>query len=119
MDTNSRHLFIDVWLKEKLTIQHLQNVMRVIDQNLTVVKKVEHKFEPYGETIVWILSESHFSIHTYPEHDYLSLDVYICNDDVDLDNIAQQVMGVLPFDKVHQKIFRRGDRKSPGIEESV
>lgn len=118
MDTKSRHLFIDAWLKEELAVKHLNQVMSVIDKNLTVVKKVEHKFEPYGETIVWILSESHFSIHTYPEHNYLSLDIYICNEDVDLDHIAQQLIVALPFEKVHQKIFRRGDASAPSIEES-
>lgn len=119
METKSRHLFIDAWLKEDLTIQHLNKIMEVIDSNLTVVKKVEHKFEPYGETIVWILAESHFSIHTYPEHNYLSLDIYICNEHVDLDHISQALMAVLPFEKIHEKVFRRGDPSSPGFEESI
>lgn len=119
METKSRHLFIDIWLKEELTMGHLNKILAVIDNNLTVVKKVEHKFEPYGETIVWILSESHFSIHTYPEHQYLSLDIYICNEDVPLNQICDEIMAELPFEKVHQKIFRRGDRIAPGIEESV
>lgn len=46
--------------------------------NLHVVKKVTHKFEPIGKTFIYILSESHLAIHTWPEHKLLHLDLLTC-----------------------------------------
>jgi S-adenosylmethionine/arginine decarboxylase-like enzyme len=43
-----------------------------------VIKKAAHRFTPQGDTIVWILAESHIVLHTWPEHGYWSLDVLLC-----------------------------------------
>jgi len=38
------------------------------------------KFEPQGVTILYLLSESHFSIHTWPELRCCAIDFYHCGD---------------------------------------
>lgn len=43
-----------------------------------IVKFTRHDFQPQGSSLIWVLSESHFTIHTYPEHNYLSIDCYTC-----------------------------------------
>lgn len=47
---------------------------------LTVVKKIDNKFEPIGRTLVYILSESHLAIHTWPEYNTLHVDLVSCKD---------------------------------------
>jgi len=43
--------------------------------------KVEtHKFEPQGVTALVMLSESHISIHTWPELGKAACDIYTCGD---------------------------------------
>ena len=37
-----------------------------------------HNFEPMGFTALLLLSESHMSIHTYPENWYIAIDLYTC-----------------------------------------
>jgi spermidine synthase len=37
-----------------------------------------HKFEPQGFTLVALLSESHFSFHTFPEKGVISFDFFTC-----------------------------------------
>ena len=49
----------------------------------TVLKKSEHVFEPQGCTILYMLSESHISIHTFPEKNYLAFDIYTCRPQLD------------------------------------
>ena len=39
-----------------------------------------HKFAPQGVSGVVIISESHLTIHSFPEHGYASVDVYTCGD---------------------------------------
>ena len=46
--------------------------------NLTIVKKVYYPFKPIGETLVYILSESHFAIHTWPENKLIHFDLVSC-----------------------------------------
>ena len=47
---------------------------------LTVVSRAFHQFVPFGVTGVLVLSESHFSVHTYPENNTVYLDIFCCAD---------------------------------------
>lgn len=44
----------------------------------TVLQKIEHQFEPQGFSLLYLLSESHLSIHTFPEKNYVAIDLYTC-----------------------------------------
>ena len=44
----------------------------------TVLKVNTHKFLPHGVTGVVLLSESHITFHTWPEFEYLALDIFTC-----------------------------------------
>lgn len=48
------------------------------DVKVTVVDYVVRKFEPQGVSVVVIISESHITIHTWPELKYAALDFYTC-----------------------------------------
>jgi S-adenosylmethionine/arginine decarboxylase-like enzyme len=69
---------------------------------------MEHLFTPHGETSVFILSESHFSIHTYPEHNYLSMDLYICNPDANLEKFVLDLKSELKVKLVSHQVLKRG-----------
>lgn len=47
--------------------------------NLTIIGIMDHRFTPEGYTAVLMLEESHLSIHTWPEYNYASIDLYSCN----------------------------------------
>ena len=46
---------------------------------LTVVGDAFHQFSPQGVTGTVLLAESHLAIHTWPEHGFVTVDVYVCN----------------------------------------
>ncbi|CAE7263814.1 speE, partial [Symbiodinium sp. CCMP2456] len=46
--------------------------------DLTVLGHLEHKFHPQGVTALLLVSESHLSIHTWPERGYAVVDVVSC-----------------------------------------
>jgi S-adenosylmethionine decarboxylase len=46
----------------------------------TVLETVYKKFDPQGVTVLCLLSESHISIHTWPEEGKAACDVYTCGD---------------------------------------
>ena len=71
-----------VWVSQAA---HLENIMDRIAKkcDFTVVSKAFHQFEPHGTTGVLVLAESHFSAHTYPEHNKVYIDVFCCNPNFD------------------------------------
>ena len=46
--------------------------------NYKILQKSTHEFEPQGFTAIYLLSESHISIHTFPENKYAAIDIYTC-----------------------------------------
>ena len=51
----------------------------VRQSGLTEVGKAFVQFPQAGVTGTVLLAESHVAIHTWPEKDYLTLDVFVCN----------------------------------------
>ncbi|QIK85805.1 adenosylmethionine decarboxylase [Erysipelothrix sp. HDW6B] len=65
---------------------------RIVDTfKLTAVTDEFHQFDPYGVSGAIILSESHFTIHTWPEHGYAALDLFVCHEDIHEYEILQQL----------------------------
>lgn len=119
MDTRSQHLLFDAVCERDLLPSDIDHIKEVIEKNLTVVDRIEHKFSPQGETIVFILSESHFTLHTYPENRFISLDVYVCNMDTDLKKIVNEISKVVPFEKVDQRFLARGKIGTPSTSTNL
>jgi len=60
----------------------------------TVCQTISKKFEPQGVTVICLLSESHISIHTWPEEEKAAVDCYTCGDcnpKIGCDIIIQQL----------------------------
>ena len=45
---------------------------------VTILNKMIHHFEPHGLTLLYLLTESHFSLHTWPEHRKIRMDFFSC-----------------------------------------
>ncbi len=44
-----------------------------------ILNFMEHFFEPQGWTGLWLLAESHFAIHTFPEQNKTYIELSSCN----------------------------------------
>ena len=62
--------------KESLELFCLRKVKEV---GLDSVGKIFYQFPGSGVTGVVLLAESHIAIHTWPEKNYVTLDIYVCN----------------------------------------
>jgi S-adenosylmethionine decarboxylase len=54
----------------------------------TYLSEQFEQFEPEGVTGVVVVAESHFSIHTWPEHGLAVIDVLTCSEQVDIDTFV-------------------------------
>ena len=57
----------------------------------TVVKSFFHQFAPQGVSGVVIISESHFAVHAWPEHDYAAVDLFTCGETIDFDRAVAEI----------------------------
>lgn len=88
MDKNSYHTLIDIYdVKFELLddVNKIISILRKISSivNLTILKESFHKFEPQGLSAVLLLSESHISIHTWPEKNVACMDIFSCKNNPD------------------------------------
>ncbi|MCP5292034.1 MAG: polyamine aminopropyltransferase [Burkholderiales bacterium] len=79
--------------------------------DLTVMDAVFKQFDNSGFTGAVVLAESHLAIHTWPETNGLTLDVYVCNYSADNSTKAQQLFDTVvdyfqPAEIVKQAIER-------------
>jgi len=91
-------------------LEFLTKVLETAAQKMgsKIIKTISHKFSPTGTTVILILAETHISIHTWPEHKYAALDIFICNEEIDPEIGWQTVKAVLKpsFFEIHKMIRR-------------
>jgi S-adenosylmethionine decarboxylase proenzyme len=71
---------------------------------VTCLETVWHDFDKLGAfTVLYLLSESHLSIHTWPEKNYIALDVFTCGN-ANTELIVDQIVDY--FEPKEKKIFK-------------
>jgi S-adenosylmethionine decarboxylase len=85
MKEQGTHICIDLvgcselLLNDSAFIETLIN-KAIKESGFTLVEKIKlHKFDPQGVTGYALLSCSHIAIHTWPEYNYASVDVFACD----------------------------------------
>ncbi|HSJ37518.1 MAG TPA: adenosylmethionine decarboxylase [Planococcus sp. (in: firmicutes)] len=85
METMGRHVIAELWQCDFDKLNDMDYIEKTfVDAALKSGAEVRevafHKFAPQGVSGVVIISESHLTIHSFPEHGYASVDVYTCGD---------------------------------------
>ncbi|WP_420144331.1 adenosylmethionine decarboxylase [Sphingobium sp.] len=70
---------------------------------------LHHFGEGHGVTGVALLAESHMSIHTWPEHGYAAIDIFLCGARHDPDAALQSLSDHLAPTRIVRHLIRRGE----------
>jgi S-adenosylmethionine decarboxylase len=73
------------------------------DSGFTIISFQEHYFIPQGYTSLFLLAESHFAIHTFPEENRTYIEISSCNKEM-YEKFVDSIM--LKF-----KILRLNDKR--------
>ena len=74
----------------------------------TLLNECGYVFENQSFTTVFLLSESHCSIHTYPEHGSVFIDLFTCGDKCDYKKFEDVLKGYLHPTSVVYSVVKRG-----------
>lgn len=106
------HLLLELYGCPESTLNDAAHIERVIraacaEVGLTLLMYSAHQFEPHGVTAIALLSESHLSIHTWPEKGYAAVDLYTCGRS-EVDEAAERIAVSLKASRVERAFIERG-----------
>jgi S-adenosylmethionine decarboxylase proenzyme len=108
-----RHALIDLSGCNPDTLTDYAYIRKTLTQaarlaKVTVVGMVDRHFKPQGYTAILVLEESHLSIHTWPEYNYVSLDLYSCNLETDFQAVQAFLAKRFQADRSEFTLLERG-----------
>lgn len=108
MSIKSTHIIYDFQYNgELIDVGAIMDAAIDTVNELTVVDKFQHNFNPYGLSIVYILAESHISIHTWEEYNYISIDMYTCGETTG-ENTLKEFLKSFTIKNKKKQIIERG-----------
>lgn len=83
----ARQLIVDLYGCPPACIDDVDYIRDVIHQvcgyiHAGIVEECYHKFEPIGISAVAVITTSHISVHTWPEHGYAAVDIFSCTEEI-------------------------------------
>ncbi len=88
MNSLGRHVLAELYDCSPSLLNDIKKVEAImvraaLEAGAEVREVVFHQFSPQGVSGVVVISESHLTIHTWPELGYAAVDVFTCGDTVD------------------------------------
>lgn len=74
----------------------------------TIVTDSFHEFKPYGVSGAVIIQESHYTIHTWPEHRYAAVDLFYCGGTIYVDRAIEVLRARFSPGRIKFLVVRRG-----------
>ena len=102
------HIFLNELSKEKYEIFDKLIELSLLTHGMNILQKETHFFDkPVGAfTSFYLLSESHLSMHSWPENNYIALDIFTCGN-VNTLRIVKDIINYLkPLTYKIQKVNR-------------
>jgi S-adenosylmethionine decarboxylase len=110
---NGTHIIIDIYdIENNHLLKYESHIYEILDKIVTnfdlhIVNKVFHQFEPYGVTGVYVLAESHLSIHTFVDERKVAMDVYTCKKMDNTDKIIKYIQSLFGECKIKSCVIER------------
>lgn len=91
----------------------LEKIKKIIidsanEKKLHILKDIFYKFNPIGITGVLILSESHLTVHTWPEYKFIAVDVFTCGENFKPKEVCDLIAKKVKSQNYDIREFERG-----------
>ena len=110
MKIEGTHYLADIWLDSMPNEGALTSIIKegLGLSEVEILETVSHTFGEKAFTFLALLAESHFSIHTFPEEDYISIDCYTCGDNAKPDRCINHILSKLNIKRSNVSAMKRG-----------
>ncbi len=113
MDTLGRHYIVEASGCNSDVLKSVEKVEQIMVKAAEKAKVQVwsisfHRFRPHGVSGVVVISESHLSVHTWPEFRYVALDIYTCGDKAKPDDAVEYAIQMFEATSVHVTEITRG-----------
>lgn len=113
MDALGRHLLVECDGCDSAALADLGVVTEAMlraarEGGATIVTHSFHHFAPGGISGAVIISESHLTIHTWPEYAYAAVDLFTCSPGVDEDRVLTVLQQALKAERITRTLLERG-----------
>jgi S-adenosylmethionine decarboxylase len=120
-DFSGTHLIADIYDISSSVVSDTSVIMQGMAAGLersgaTLCGLQAKHFEPTGFTAVYLLSESHVSIHTYPEQNSLFFDAFTCGSRCNPRVFVEELIAALGHCDARVRILRRGIQVSGALD---
>ena len=114
-----KHILIDIKNVDSNKLKLVDDMKLFLNKlveelKLNVVGECSYQFEkfnaPYGATLIYLLSESHLSVHTFVDEGKITLDLFTCDVSLEDRNIKKIICEFLQISafNVDMYFFTRG-----------
>lgn len=88
MENLGRHVILEYYGCPREVLDDAERIEEIFveavrQMRATIVSVHFHRFNPHGVSGAVVISESHLTIHTWPEYGYAAVDVFTCGQVVD------------------------------------
>ncbi len=118
MQSLGRHLIVELFDCTPEALNDLGAVKTMLLEaarraQATIVGSTFHRFSPFGLSGVVVISESHLSIHTWPEHRYAAVDIFSCGEALKPEVAVEFLTAALAAQRVSVLEVQRGVLPQP------
>lgn len=107
------HLLIELFDCDPASIEQETTVgdamlKAAVDSEATIVTSSFHEFKPWGVSGAVIIQESHYTIHTWPEHRYAAVDLFYCGGTIHVEKAIDVLKARFKPGRIKFLVVRRG-----------
>jgi S-adenosylmethionine decarboxylase len=109
------HLLIELFGCKPSTIEKEDTVgsamlEAAVVSEATIVADSFHEFKPFGVSGAVIIQESHYTIHTWPEHGYAAVDLFYCGGSIKVRRAVEMLQERFEPTRIKFLVVRRGNQ---------
>jgi S-adenosylmethionine decarboxylase len=107
------HLLVELFGCDSEALKEERSVGAALEEaavasDANVVARSFHEFKPYGVSGAVIIQESHYTIHTWPEHRYAAVDLFYCGGTIAVHRAVEVLQERFQPERIKFLVVRRG-----------
>ena len=123
---NGKHYMLDFQNIDRAGLALLETTQgksflsqEITSSGMTVLGSQSHRFTGGGLSLIYLLAESHMSIHSWPKHSFVAIDIYTCGESSAAERLVDSMLTLFKPRTSKVSCIKRGSNLTHTILESM